>query len=71
MAEINPTQLSGIPNSTVSVLPDNYRAPPGFCFDIGCDDPVLVADEASEEYNLKDRADIFVDWVRNNSKFYR
>ncbi|XP_028968293.1 lysosomal alpha-mannosidase-like [Galendromus occidentalis] len=64
-------KFDDLKNITVSVTPDNYRAPPGFCFDIGCDDPVLVTDVDSEEYNVKERADIFVNWVRNNSKFYR
>lgn len=42
-------------NLFTSALSNHYSAPPNFCFDIRCDDPKIVTDESSPEYNWEDR----------------
>lgn len=35
-----------------SVLYNNYAPPPGFCFDILCDDEPFIDDKHSPDYNV-------------------
>lgn len=33
----------------------HYSAPPGYCFDILCDDDPIMPDKSLEEYNLDEK----------------
>jgi lysosomal alpha-mannosidase len=35
-----------------SVLYNNYAPPPGFCFDVLCDDEPVIDDKHSPDYNV-------------------
>jgi hypothetical protein len=35
-----------------SVLYNNYSPPPGFCFDVLCDDEPIIDDKHSPDYNV-------------------
>jgi len=35
-----------------SVLYNNYAPPPGFCFDVLCDDEPIIDDKHSPDYNV-------------------
>ncbi|KAH8410572.1 hypothetical protein KR009_003810 [Drosophila setifemur] len=52
------------------MLYNHYSAPPGFCFDINCqDDPII--DGNSYENNVNKRVNDFIDFIKSMSKSYR
>ena len=53
------------------VMLDMYWAPPTFCFDTNCQDPPVVTNPDSPEYNLPERADALVNYMMNESLAYR
>uniref|UniRef100_A0A182IWS0 Glycoside hydrolase family 38 N-terminal domain-containing protein n=1 Tax=Anopheles atroparvus TaxID=41427 RepID=A0A182IWS0_ANOAO len=50
-----------------SVLYNHYSAPPGYCFDILCNDDPMIDDKGSTDYNVKARAFL----TRNPFKKYK
>ncbi|RZC32449.1 lysosomal alpha-mannosidase [Asbolus verrucosus] len=53
-----------------SVLYRHYSAPPGFCFDIVCNDEPIIDDEESPDYNYKTRVADFANFVREQAPHY-
>ncbi|KAF7271106.1 hypothetical protein GWI33_015990 [Rhynchophorus ferrugineus] len=47
-----------------------YGPPPGFCFDILCDDEPFIDDKRSFEYNVDKRVDEFLAYIKNATKVY-
>ncbi|XP_058121282.1 lysosomal alpha-mannosidase-like [Anopheles ziemanni] len=54
-----------------SVLYNHYSAPPGFCFDILCNDDPMIDDKGSTDYNVKNRIDTFITWLEKMAESYR
>ncbi|KAJ8919725.1 hypothetical protein NQ315_006253 [Exocentrus adspersus] len=50
-------------NIFTSVLYDHYNAPPQFCFDVDCNDPPIVTDNQSAEYNWEERVQLFTSYI--------
>ncbi|XP_053673637.1 lysosomal alpha-mannosidase-like [Anopheles nili] len=48
-----------------------YAPPPGFCFDVLCDDDPIIDGPYSKDNNVKEKIDLFLDTVHNMSKTYR
>lgn len=59
-------------NSSVftSVMYNTYSPPPGFCFDILCQDDPIIDDKRSPDYNVPKRVKQFLDYVKNMTKVY-
>ncbi|PSN38673.1 Lysosomal alpha-mannosidase [Blattella germanica] len=53
-----------------SVLFNHYSAPPDFCFDVLCGDPLIIDDKTSPDYNADSRAWEFTRFVKNQAKYY-
>jgi lysosomal alpha-mannosidase len=53
-----------------SVLYQHYSAPGGFCFDIVCNDEVIIDDEEDPDYNLEKRVGEFADQMRDRAEHY-
>jgi alpha-mannosidase len=47
----------------------NYGPPNGFCFDVNCDDPPVINDDAFIDYNVPDRIQAFYDQITYQSAF--
>ncbi|KAI8431712.1 hypothetical protein MSG28_016181 [Choristoneura fumiferana] len=54
-----------------SVLYNTYSPPPGFCFDVLCDDEPIIDDIDSPMYNVEKRISDFLDICANMSKSYK
>ncbi|XP_052868628.1 lysosomal alpha-mannosidase-like [Anopheles cruzii] len=54
-----------------SVLYNHYSAPPGFCFDVLCNDDPMIDDNSSTDNNVKDRIDTFITWLEKMAESYR
>ncbi|XP_073966372.1 lysosomal alpha-mannosidase-like isoform X1 [Choristoneura fumiferana] len=54
-----------------SVLYNTYSPPPGFCFDVLCDDEPIIDDIDSPMYNVEKRVTEFLEYVEKAGKFYR
>ncbi|XP_076239948.1 lysosomal alpha-mannosidase II [Calliopsis andreniformis] len=52
-------------------LYNNYSPPPGFCFDILCQDDPIIDDPNSPDYNVDKKIDSFLQYVVQQSKAYR
>ncbi|XP_071440327.1 lysosomal alpha-mannosidase-like isoform X1 [Hetaerina americana] len=52
------------------VLYNHYQPPPGFCFDLLCDDEPIIDDKHSPEYNVDDKVSRFISFIGNESKYY-
>ncbi|XP_069364277.1 lysosomal alpha-mannosidase-like isoform X3 [Maniola hyperantus] len=52
------------------VLFNTYSPPPGFCFDVLCDDEPIIDDPDSPMFNVEDRVHDFLEICRNISKNY-
>ena len=50
------------------ILYNEYGPPPGFCWDLPCDDPPLMEGEGG---NMGQRMELLVDWVREQAGHYR
>ncbi|XP_017075078.2 lysosomal alpha-mannosidase [Drosophila eugracilis] len=60
--------LSGV-NLFSGMLYNFYSDTPGFCFDILCtDEPIIDGD--SEENNVEERVDVFLEYAKNMSEVY-
>ncbi|XP_063391810.1 lysosomal alpha-mannosidase-like [Cydia fagiglandana] len=53
------------------VLYNTYSPPPGFCFDVLCDDEPIIDDVSSPMYNVDDKVATFLEIAANMSKSYR
>ncbi|CAG4980624.1 unnamed protein product [Parnassius apollo] len=53
------------------VLYNTYSPPPGFCFDVLCDDEPIIDDPDSPIFNVDQRIDKFLDYVTEQGKRYR
>ncbi|XP_058064993.1 lysosomal alpha-mannosidase-like, partial [Anopheles bellator] len=64
---------SSLANSDLftSVLYNHYSAPPGFCFDVLCNDDPMIDDNSSTDNNVKDRIDTFITWLEKMAESYR
>uniref|UniRef100_A0A2M4DMV2 Alpha-mannosidase n=1 Tax=Anopheles darlingi TaxID=43151 RepID=A0A2M4DMV2_ANODA len=64
---------SSLSNSDLftSVLYNHYSAPPGFCFDVLCNDDPLIDDNGSTDYNVKVKIDTFITWLEKMAESYR
>uniref|UniRef100_A0A499FTU7 Alpha-mannosidase n=1 Tax=Anopheles arabiensis TaxID=7173 RepID=A0A499FTU7_ANOAR len=54
-----------------SVLYNHYSAPPGYCFDVLCNDDPMIDDQESTDYNVKARIDTFIAWLEKMAGSYR
>ncbi|CAH1405830.1 unnamed protein product [Nezara viridula] len=54
-----------------SVLYNTYSPPPGFCFDINCDDEPIIDNKESPDYNAEERTRDFLKIMENYTKAYR
>ncbi|XP_015121082.1 lysosomal alpha-mannosidase isoform X2 [Diachasma alloeum] len=50
---------------------NNYSPPPGFCFDILCQDEPLIDDPKSPDYNIKSKLKSFYDYVLEQGRHYK
>ncbi|XP_017076117.2 LOW QUALITY PROTEIN: lysosomal alpha-mannosidase [Drosophila eugracilis] len=57
-------------NIFTGMLYNHYSAPPGFCFDINCEDAPII-DGESYDNNVDKRVSDFIDYVKTMSKSYR
>lgn len=57
-------------NIFTSALYNHYSTPASFCFDIRCNDPVIVMDEESPEYNWEQRVQDFAKVIQDQSQYY-
>ncbi|KMY89554.1 lysosomal alpha-mannosidase [Drosophila simulans] len=57
-------------NIFTGMLYNHYAAPPGFCFDINCEDAPII-DGDSYDNNVDARVSEFIDYVKNMAKSYR
>lgn len=58
------------PNIFTGMLYNHYSAPPGFCFDINCqDDPII--DGESFDNNVHQRVNDFIGYIKNMTKSFR
>nr|AYV99640.1 venom polypeptide [Dolopus genitalis] len=53
------------------VLYNHYSAPPGFCFDILCNDEPIIDGKNSTENNVAERINKFLLYLDNMSTYYR
>ena len=53
------------------VLYNQYSPPPGFCWDILCNDEPLVDDPESHSYNLDRRIASFVSYVKGQASHFK
>ncbi|XP_013178929.1 PREDICTED: lysosomal alpha-mannosidase-like isoform X2 [Papilio xuthus] len=53
------------------VLYNTYSPPPGFCFDVLCNDEPIIDDPSSPMYNVDQKVSKFVDKVREMSHAYK
>ena len=44
----------------------HYSAPPGFCFDVGCDDEPIMDNPNLHDYNKDERIDTFLNIARED-----
>ncbi|KAG4070459.1 hypothetical protein HA402_005691 [Bradysia odoriphaga] len=52
-------------------LYNEYANPPGFCFDILCDDEPIIDDVNSPDYNVDKKAAEFAAYAKTQGSFYR
>lgn len=52
------------------VMYNTYSPPPGFCFDLLCNDEPIVDDKKSPMYNVPERISKFFDYLDNVTKNY-
>jgi lysosomal alpha-mannosidase len=50
---------------------EHYMPPPGFCFDEGCDDQPIMDDRRLEGYNVDERVDAFIAYVKKQAQAYQ
>ncbi|XP_053988963.1 lysosomal alpha-mannosidase isoform X2 [Hylaeus volcanicus] len=52
-------------------LYNTYSPPPGFCFDVLCNDEPIIDDPDSPDYNVKERINEFLQYAVQQAKAYR
>lgn len=52
------------------ILYNTYGPPPGFCFDLLCDDEPFIDDKKSFEYNVDSKVDNFIEYLDNVTQVY-
>lgn len=52
------------------MFPDLYVSEAGFCFDIICSDRTIIDDEASPDYNLKEKVEQFAQKMDTYAGYY-
>ncbi|XP_076763477.1 lysosomal alpha-mannosidase II isoform X2 [Xylocopa sonorina] len=52
-------------------LYNNYSPPPGFCYDLLCNDEPIIDDPESPDYNVKTRVETLVRYAHRQAAFYR
>ncbi|XP_017767636.1 PREDICTED: lysosomal alpha-mannosidase-like isoform X2 [Eufriesea mexicana] len=52
-------------------LYNTYSPPPGFCYDVLCNDEPIIDDPDSPDYNVDERIHAFMQYVVDQSKVYR
>jgi lysosomal alpha-mannosidase len=68
----SPTQDSKVEHSLLGICNYNlYQPPPGFCFDIFCQDTPVMFDPRLENYNLPEMAGKFAAYFKDMAKHYR
>ncbi|XP_063974588.1 lysosomal alpha-mannosidase isoform X1 [Diachasmimorpha longicaudata] len=50
---------------------NNYSPPPGFCFDILCQDDPLIDDPESPDYNIKSKLQTFYNYTLDQRRHYK
>jgi len=50
---------------------NNYASPPGFCFDILCRDEPFIDNPNLPDYNVGQKVDDFISYVKNQAASYR
>ncbi|KAL5264156.1 hypothetical protein ACHWQZ_G005288 [Mnemiopsis leidyi] len=65
--------ISGEEASSIftSVVYYRYEGPDGFCFDTNCRDPPIVTNRASPEFNVVDRSELLLAYMRQQASHYR
>uniref|UniRef100_V9IGJ4 Lysosomal alpha-mannosidase n=1 Tax=Apis cerana TaxID=7461 RepID=V9IGJ4_APICE len=53
------------------VLYNNYSPPPGFCYDVLCNDEPINDDLESPDYNVDERVNRFLQYAVHQSEVYR
>ncbi|KAJ0184382.1 hypothetical protein K1T71_000805 [Dendrolimus kikuchii] len=52
------------------ILYNTYSPPPGFCFDVLCNDEPIIDDPDSPMFNVDNKVSIFLDYVQHQSANY-
>ncbi|XP_015440324.1 PREDICTED: lysosomal alpha-mannosidase [Dufourea novaeangliae] len=52
-------------------LYNTYSPPPGFCFDVLCNDQPIVDDPASPDYNVEERVEQFLSFAQRQASAYK
>ena len=53
------------------ILPNGYNPPPGFCFDIYCNDDPIMDDPTLEDYNVDKKVNDFIQYTMNQYSQYK
>ena len=53
------------------VLYNQYSPPPGFCWDILCNDVPIVDNPESHSYNAEERIESFVSYVKHQAQSFK
>lgn len=53
------------------ILPNGYGPPPGFCFDIYCEDDPIMDDPSLDEYNVDKKVQDFLEYTHNQATWYK
>ena len=65
------TNKNGTQNLFTGINYNIYAPPPGFCWDLICNDEPLVDDLDSHSYNLDKRIHDFIDYVKIQAQSYQ
>ncbi|PSN50451.1 Lysosomal alpha-mannosidase [Blattella germanica] len=68
--EGSPNNLGKSADLFTSVLYNNYAPPPGFCYDVLCDDEPFIDSKKSPDYNVPRLVKEFLNYVDVQSRFY-
>jgi lysosomal alpha-mannosidase len=53
------------------ILPNIYSPPPGFCFDVECNDDPIMDNPLLEDYNVNEKVENFLVYVKEKQNVYR
>ncbi|XP_032680589.1 lysosomal alpha-mannosidase isoform X2 [Odontomachus brunneus] len=57
-------------NLFTAVLFNNYSPPPGFCFDILCEDEPMIDDPDSPDYNIDTKIEVFLKYAFEQARHF-